>query len=93
MSYIVIILFKFATIIIIKMSKHYLFFCSHGYAIPILRPLQDEILQRGDEVAWFLEPGCPDGQLNGQDLRLKSKKEVKASMAKVELKQQMALRA
>ena len=59
------------------MSRHFLFFCSHGYAIPILRPLETEIKKRGDNVAWFLEPTCSDESLNDGDLILKTKKEVK----------------
>lgn len=59
------------------MSHHYLFFCTHGYAIPILRPLEEEIKRRGGDVAWFLEDSCPDNQLSQSDRRLTSRKEVK----------------
>lgn len=58
-------------------NHNYLFFCAHGYAIPILRPLQEEIERRGDCVAWFLEPTCPADQLNKEDVQLHSLMEVK----------------
>ena len=40
-----------------------------------MRPLQEEIRKRGDNVAWYLEPGCPD-LLTDDEVRLTSFEQV-----------------
>ncbi|HET7360117.1 MAG TPA: CDP-glycerol glycerophosphotransferase family protein [Rhodanobacteraceae bacterium] len=43
------------------MQKRYLLYGSERYALAILRPLQDAIRARGDDVAWFFDgPGAED---------------------------------
>lgn len=46
--------------------KHYLFFAQLSYSYSILRPLQQEIWRRGDDVAWYLEDSCPDILVEGE---------------------------
>lgn len=55
--------------------KNYLLFVSHSYAFSILRPLQTEILKKGDSVAWYIEDTSPDFLKEGE-IRLKSIDEV-----------------
>lgn len=57
--------------------KHYLFFCTHAYAIPILRPLQRAIEQRGDACAWYLEASCSAETLPENAHRLHTLREVR----------------
>lgn len=56
--------------------KHYLLFASHSYAFSILRPLEEEIIQRGDKAAWWLEFSCPN-LLHEDEVRLCNLQEVK----------------
>ena len=35
-------------------TRKYLFFISQDYSYPVLRPIQNVILERGDDIKWFL---------------------------------------
>ena len=59
------------------MERHFLFFCSQAYAIPILRPLQAEIERRGGKAAWYLESSCAADALAADDRRLHTREEVR----------------
>lgn len=50
-------------------------FASLSYAYSILRPIQDEIRRRGDDVAWYLQGVCPD-YLRPDEKRLNTIQEV-----------------
>lgn len=59
-------------------KKRYLFYISQNYSYAILRPLQEAIWARGDQVAWFLEGKEVDAAyLLKNEVQLKSIAEVK----------------
>jgi len=60
------------------MIKRYLFFVQQPYSFAILRPLQTEILSRGDEVVWYLNgKNVSIDSLNDDEKYLTSVDEVK----------------
>jgi CDP-glycerol glycerophosphotransferase (TagB/SpsB family) len=58
-------------------ARRYLLYGSERYALAILRPLQDTIRTRGDEVAWFFD-GPGGDELRSDERLLRDTAEVRA---------------
>jgi len=61
-----------------KYKMKFLIYISQPYSIPIGRPLQDEILSRGYEVAWFCDETSTQEYLKKDEALLSKVEEVKA---------------
>ncbi|WP_394174974.1 CDP-glycerol glycerophosphotransferase family protein [Thalassotalea litorea] len=57
-------------------GKKYLFYISQNYSFAILRPVQDEIIRRGDQVRWFLYRDANPDYLKPNEISLGSIEEV-----------------
>lgn len=56
-----------------KIPKKYLFFISQDYSFPVLRPIQNQIIERGDQVKWFLfGDELHENNLKNNEIRLGS---------------------
>ena len=54
--------------------KKHLLYVTLPYAYTILRPLRNEIIRRGENVAWFVEKDCPV-EIEEGDILLKTLKD------------------